>query len=46
MTERDLASFVALDKMLIDQDRAATSGQAQDKGPLGRRVKDLDAFYS
>ena len=46
MAERDLASFVALDKMLIDQDRAASGRQAQYKGTLCRRVECLDAFYS
>jgi hypothetical protein len=34
IAKRDLAGFVALDELLINQDRAAPSGQAQNERPL------------
>jgi hypothetical protein len=42
--EGNLAGFVALDKLLVDQNRAATSGQAQDEGPLWCRIEGFDAL--
>jgi hypothetical protein len=45
ITERDLAGFVALDKMLIDQDGAASCGQAQHERPLSGRIEGFDTFY-
>jgi hypothetical protein len=32
--EGNLASFVALDKLLVDENWATASGQAQDERPL------------
>jgi hypothetical protein len=46
ITEGDFARFVAPYEMLVDQHRAAPSGQAQDKRPLSCRVEGLDALYA
>jgi hypothetical protein len=45
IVERDFTGFVALHKMLVDQDGAASSRQAENEGSLGSRVEGLDAFY-
>jgi hypothetical protein len=45
IAEGDLASFVALNKMLINPDGAASSGKAQDKRVLCRGIEGFDAFY-
>jgi hypothetical protein len=46
ITEGDFARFVAPYEMLVDQHRAAPSGQAQDKRLLSCRVEGLDALYA
>jgi len=46
IAERDLASLVALNQMLVDQDRTAPRRQAQNKRPLGSRIEGLDALYA
>jgi hypothetical protein len=45
IAERDFTGFVALNKMLVNQDRTASSRQAQDEGLLGSRVEGFDAVY-
>jgi hypothetical protein len=42
--EGNLAGFVALHELLVYQDRAAASGQAQDKRPLCRWLEGFDAL--
>jgi hypothetical protein len=45
IAERYFASFVALNKILVDQNRAASRRQAKDKGSLWSRIEGFDAFY-
>jgi hypothetical protein len=45
IAERDFTGFMALDKMLVDQDGAASSRQAQNERSLRSRVEGFDAFY-
>jgi hypothetical protein len=44
IAERDVANLVALNEMLIDQDRAASSWQTQYEWPLSGRLEGFDAF--
>jgi hypothetical protein len=46
IAERDIASLVPLDQILVYQDRAAASGQAQDERPLRRGLEGVDAFWN
>jgi hypothetical protein len=46
IAERYFASFVALNKVLVDQDGAASRGQAEDEGLLWRWIESSDAFYA
>ena len=46
IAERDLASFVAVNEVLVDQDGTASCRQAQDEGLLRSRIKGFDALYA
>jgi hypothetical protein len=40
------ASFMSLDKLLVDWNWAAASWQAKYKWPLSCRIEGFDAFYA
>ena len=46
ITKRDIASFVTLDKMLIDENWAAARRQTKHKWSLRCGIEGLNAFYA